>query len=164
MRDWQKITTLPKHAPLNAAYGQPTGYRSFLGGSIWAWADAEGRYLGESNAVPANMCGEKTKPGKEEKPGKIVIDAEEIAKLEGRPLQYWIVRGEPRLSLGQTLSIRLFYSRIGVPPSSTQVFSGPFLDYEEASSRCMLRGIQEGELPHLKCLQEHLEEKWEKAS
>ena len=82
MRDWQKITTLPKHAPLNAAYGQPTGYRSFLGGSIWAWADAEGRYLGESNAVPANMCGEKTKPGKEEKPGKIVIDAEEIAKLE----------------------------------------------------------------------------------
>lgn len=160
MANWHKISALPKHAPLNAVYRQPTGYRSFLGGYIWAWADAQGQYLGESNAVPVNMCGETTKPGEKVEPGEVVIGPEEIAELEGKPVQYWIVRGKPWVSLGQTLSVSIFSSRISEPSPETEVFSGPFLSYDEASSRRMLKSIQEGEAPQLESCRKYLEEKW----
>ncbi len=54
---------LPAHAPRNAFAGRSTKWFSFLGGPVWEWVNKDGRSLGESNSVPANIYGETTIPG-----------------------------------------------------------------------------------------------------
>jgi hypothetical protein len=78
---WTTRNPLPIHAPPNAAYGRRTGLKSFLGGTVWEWADAEGRSLGESNSVPANTVGECSRPGQVREPKEVVIDLLTLRKL-----------------------------------------------------------------------------------
>jgi len=49
--------------PLNAAFESFAGAQSFLGGSISAYWDKDGIYLGEANPVPCNLNGCSTRPG-----------------------------------------------------------------------------------------------------
>lgn len=80
---WGRVTGA-SWEPEGAVFRRPTKDRSFLGGPIWEFADAEGRSLGEANAVPANTHGERSEVRPFREPGRVVMRPRDVAEPEGR--------------------------------------------------------------------------------